>query len=45
MENESKEILRSNWKNEMEMHVNKTMPRIASGHLKENYKWFKFSYE
>jgi hypothetical protein len=35
MENESKEILRVNWKNEMEMHVNKTIPRIAWIHFKK----------
>jgi hypothetical protein len=35
IENESKEILRTNWKNEMEMHVNKTVQRITSRHFKK----------
>jgi hypothetical protein len=33
--NESKEVLRSNWKNEMEAHIDKTIPRITSRHFKK----------
>jgi hypothetical protein len=35
IENESKEILRASWKNEMEMHEEKTNPRILSRHFKK----------
>jgi hypothetical protein len=35
MENEFKEILRANWKNEMETRVNKTIPGITSRHFKK----------
>jgi hypothetical protein len=35
MENESKEILGANRKNEMELHVYITIPRITSRHLKK----------
>jgi hypothetical protein len=34
IENESKEILRARWKNEMEIYEEKTIPRILSRHFK-----------
>jgi hypothetical protein len=35
IDNESNKILRANWKNEVEMHVSKTIPRIISRHFKK----------
>jgi hypothetical protein len=34
LENESKETLRASWKNEMEIHIDETIPRITSRHFK-----------
>jgi hypothetical protein len=45
LENESKETLRASWKNEMETHVDKNIPRITSRHFKKNKKWLKFTNE
>jgi hypothetical protein len=34
LENESKEVLRASWKNEMETHIDKPIPRITTRHFK-----------
>jgi hypothetical protein len=35
LENESKEVIRASWKNEMETHIDKTIQRITSRHFKK----------
>jgi hypothetical protein len=35
LENDAKEILRVSWKNEMEIHEEKTIPKILSRHFKK----------